>query len=163
MLIQQLTHPAWNFCHLQKRQHHNQLCCKWIELPQPKLWILLQNWSITQRKFQIFLIYVQLCLCSQISILCLYMSVLWNSNGKICWINSVRICPISRPSTSIWALRKHSSRIHILPPWNHQVNILGEDLRKTIFFCRQATIGPTAVNSIMSFNYAGGTPYKVDQ
>ena len=27
-------------------------------------------------------------------------------------------------------------------------------------FCRQATIGPTAVNSIMSFNYAGGTPYK---
>lgn len=25
---------------------------------------------------------------------------------------------------------------------------------------RQATIGPTAVNSLMSFNYAGGTPYK---
>ena len=25
---------------------------------------------------------------------------------------------------------------------------------------RQITVGPTAVNSLMSFNYAGGTPYK---
>ena len=25
---------------------------------------------------------------------------------------------------------------------------------------RQTTIGPTAVNSLMSYNYAGGTPYK---
>ena len=81
---------------------------------------------------------------------------------EVCWRNSVRICPISRPSTSIWALRKHSSWLHILSPGNHQVNLLGEDLRKIIFFRRQATIGPTAVNSIMSFNYAGGTPYKVD-
>ena len=32
--------------------------------------------------------------------------------------------------------------------------------RHPFFFFRQATIGPTAVNSIMSFNYAGGSPYK---
>ena len=25
---------------------------------------------------------------------------------------------------------------------------------------RQSTVGPTAVNSLMSFNYAGGSPYK---
>ena len=31
---------------------------------------------------------------------------------------------------------------------------------QTSLFHRQATIGPTAVNSIMSFNYAGGSPYK---
>ena len=30
----------------------------------------------------------------------------------------------------------------------------------TSLFRRQATIGPTAVNSMMSFNYAGGSPHK---
>ena len=56
-----------------KSANNNQLCCKWIGLPQPKLWILLQNWNRTQRTFQniVHICTLQLCLNSQISLLSL--------------------------------------------------------------------------------------------
>ena len=65
-------------------------------------------------------------------------------------------------ASTVWTVLLCRSWICLLSLWNNYLGILKQvyPLFSLPFHCRQITVGPTAVNYLMSYNYAGGSPYK---